>query len=203
MARPKWKEAVENEGLLAGRPSRKLADKAKRKAVQLDLLGGDPIPDWAGYDPTELDPSETNGSSISMLAEFDDPYDGRTKRCLLTGDAHGPVLEKGIRRLAAQRGQALLSIDVIKAPHHGSLHNVTRPLVRAVDAPTWLFSSNGLNHGHPHKEAVARVVQDGGRPLHLKFNYRTPVNQIWDTRTWKQRHGYDTEYGDGSLIIRI
>ena len=138
-----------------------------------------------------------------MLAEFHDPEDGRTKRCLLTGDSHGPVLEKGIRLLAAQRGEARLAVDVMKAPHHGSLRNVTKALVRAVDAPTWLFSSNGVKHGHPHKEAVARVVQGGGRPLHLKFNYRTPVNEVWDNRTWEQRYGYDTEYGDGLLTVRV
>jgi beta-lactamase superfamily II metal-dependent hydrolase len=201
--KPKWKEVVEAEGLVTGTPSPKLADKARRKGVDLDLLGGDPILDWANYDPTDLDDTEANGSSIAILAEFDDPEDGRIKRCLLTGDAHGPVLTRGVRRLANQRGQERLVVDVVKLPHHGSVRNVTRPLIQALDAETWLFSSNGKQHGHPHKEAVARVVIDGPSPKHLKFNYRTPINEPWDNASWKATHGYDTEYGDGMLTVQV
>jgi hypothetical protein len=200
--KPHWKEIVEAEGLVTGVPTAKLADKARRKGVVLDLLG-DPIPDWADHDPEDLDHTEANGSSIAIVAEYDDPDDGRTKSALLTGDAHGPVLAAGVRRLAAERGQDRLAVDLVKLPHHGSLKNVTRDLVRALDARTWLFSSIGKQHGHPHKEAVARVVVDAPKPKHLKFNYRTKVNEIWDNPASKQKHGYDTEYGDGELLVRV
>lgn len=201
--KPKWKEVVEAEGLVTGVPTAKLADKARKKGVTLDLLGSDPIPDWADHDPGDLDHTEPNGSSIAIVAEYDDPDDGRTKSALLTGDAHGPVLAAGVRRLAQQRGQDRLAVDLVKLPHHGSLKNVTRDLVQALDARTWLFSSIGKQHGHPHKEAVARVVLDAPRPKHLKFNYRTTINEIWDNAGWKQKHGYDTEYGDGELLVRV
>lgn len=201
--KPKWKKVVEAEGLVTGKPTPKLADKARKKGVILDLLGGDPIPSWADFDPLDLDTTEANGSSIAILAEYDDPEDGRMKRCLLTGDAHGPVLARGVRKLAKERGQKRLEVDVVKLPHHGSLRNVTRALVQALDGRTWLFSSNGKQHGHPHKEAVARVVLDTPRPKHLKFNYRTTINEVWDNRIWKENYGFDTEYGDGTLTVRV
>jgi hypothetical protein len=121
----------------------------------------------------------------------------------LTGDAHGPVLTSGIRRLARQRGEERLRVDAVKLPHHGSLRNVTRELVQVLDAKTWLFSSDGRQHGHPHREAVARVILDGPRPKALNFNYRTQVNKIWDSADWKGRYDYSTEYGDGVLTVSL
>lgn len=58
-----------------------------------------------------------------MLAEFEDPEDGRIKRCLFTGDSHGPVLEKGIRRLAAQRSEDRLAVEVMTAPQEAKSEN--------------------------------------------------------------------------------
>lgn len=99
--------------------------------------------------------------------------------------------------------QERLRVDVVKAPHHGSLRNVSKDLVKAVDGRTWLFSSNGVQHEHPHREAVARVVTGAIRPTSLKFNYRTAFNEIWDLAVRKQQFNYDTEYGNGSLMTKI
>ena len=201
--KPHWRDIVIAEGLETGKPSKKLADKALKKGAKLDLLGGDQVPIWAGYDPKDLNKTVANGSSIAVIAEYDDPDDGRTKRALLTGDAHGPILTAGVQRLARQREQPRLVIDLVKLPHHGSLKNVTQPLIQSLQASTWLFLSIGKQHGHPHKEAVARVLLDAPKPKHLKFNYRTPVNELWDNAAWKKKYGYDTEYGDGTLTVRL
>jgi hypothetical protein len=198
--KPEWEKVVRDAGLIPGVPSQTLIDKAAGKGIAIDLLG-DPIAEWAAYEPSDLDSTEANGSSIAVYAEFDDG--GITKRALFAGDAHGPVLERGVRRLARQLGEDRLRVDAFKAPHHGSLKNVTRDLVRTIDARIWLFSSNGVRHGHPHKEAVARVLVDGDRPRSLKFNYRSEQNKRWDTAAWKAKYGYDTEYGDGTLTISL
>ena len=171
--------------------------------MNLDLLGPDSISEWADHDPGDIDDKEANGSSIAVVAEYDDPEDGRMKRCLLTGDAHGQVLTAGVRRLARSAARIAFLVDLVKLPHHGSLKNVSRALVQSLDARTWLFSSNGKQHGHPHKQAVARVVLDTRGSKHLKFNYRSPINEIWDNSQWKARHQYDTEYGDGTLTVRV
>jgi beta-lactamase superfamily II metal-dependent hydrolase len=202
--RREWKKVVEAAGLAPGVPSQTLVDKAGRKGIELDILGGPPVRQWAGHDPNDLDDSEANGSSITVLAEYDDPdAGGRTKRLLLTGDGFGPVLAPAIERLALERGQERLKVDAVKLPHHGSRRNVTSAFVKSLDSKAWLFSSDGTTHEHPDKEAVARVLVDGKSARHLKFNYRTDENMIWDDSSVKGDFDYTTEYGDGTLTVAI
>jgi hypothetical protein len=200
--RDDWKHVVKDAGLAPGVPSQELVDKAGRKGVKLDLLGGDPVRDLAESRPDDLDHTTANGSTIAVLAEFDDE-DGVTKRCLLAGDAHGPVLARGIGRLADQLGEARLRLDAFKVPHHGSLRNVTRELIEGVDCRRYLFSSNGAINQHPHMEAVARTVHYGSPEPTLHFNYRTKWNEGWDDSGWKGRYRYETAYGDGTLTVPL
>lgn len=126
------------------------------------------------------DTSEANGSSIAVLSEFDDPEDGRTKRCLLTGDAFAPVLRASLLRHLG--GPGVLSVDALKLPHHGSKSNVSRELLELLRCRSFLFSSNGRRYGHPDPEGVARVIvygRGGGNP-ELVFNYRTEINEVWE-----------------------
>jgi beta-lactamase superfamily II metal-dependent hydrolase len=199
--RDTWRTVVKEGGLAPGVPSQRLVDKARQKGVRLDLLGGDPIREWADSQTEDLDDTAANGSSIALVAEYED--DGVTKRCLLAGDAHGPVLAEGIRRLADQLGETRLRLDAFKLPHHGSLRNVTREVVEAVDCRRYLFSTNGVSHKHPHREAVARVIVYGtpGRTFH--FNYRTKFNESWDDSGLRRQYDYGTEYGDGTLTVNI
>jgi hypothetical protein len=199
--RATWRAVVERGGLAPGVASQGLVDKARRKGVRLDLLGGDPIPEWADSHTTDLDGTEANGSSIAVVAEYVD--EGVTKRCLLAGDAHGPVLAEGIRRLADQLGEAQLRLDAFKLPHHGSLRNVTRELIEAVDCRRYLFSTNGVSHQHPHREAVARVLIYGASDSTLHFNYRTRFNGSWDDCELRRKYNYGSEYGDGTLTVKL
>ena len=61
-----------------------------------------------------------------------------------------------------------LELDAFKLPHHGSRGNVTRELIQSVDCPLWIFSTDGTQFRHPHKQAVARVILHGGE-RHLGF----------------------------------
>jgi Metallo-beta-lactamase superfamily len=199
--RDEWTTVVEEGGLAPGVPSKRLADKARRKGVQLDLLGADPVRDLADNRADDLDTTVANGSSIAVLAEYND--EGIAKRCLLAGDAHGPVLAKGIRRLAGQFGEDRLRLEAFKLPHHGSLRNVTSELIQSVICHCYLFSTNGVRHQHPHKEAVARVLVHGVPPTSLHFNYRTSFNACWDYPEFQQRYDYYAYYGDGALTVNI
>jgi len=198
LLREEWETVVKEGGLVAGVPSARLADKASRKGVKLDLLG-DPIREWADGEIDDLDKTAANGSSIAVFAEYTD--EGVTKRCLLAGDAHGPVLTDGIRRLAQQLEQDRLQLDAFKVPHHGSHRNVTRDLIQSVDCRHYMFSTNGAINEHPHKEAVARVLAYGTPGATLHFNYRTKFNEIWDVPGWQQKYEYHVEYGDGTLTV--
>jgi beta-lactamase superfamily II metal-dependent hydrolase len=181
-----WDKEVEKAGL--DRKSVKAVLEALRARRALrpeddfdDELGEEEIDVRALADrQTKPDTSEANGSSIAVLAEFDDPEDGRTKRCLLTGDAFAPVLRASLLRHLG--GSGVLSIDALKLPHHGSKSNVSRELLELLRCRSFLFSSNGRRHGHPDPEGVARVIvygRSGGHP-ELVFNYRTEINEVWE-----------------------
>jgi hypothetical protein len=131
------------------------------------------------------DNREANGSSIAVLAEFD----GR--RVLLAGDAHPDLLSDSLRRLA---GSDRLRLDAFKLSHHGSKANVSRDILDKVDCQRYLFSTNGAQHRHPDREAVARVIKFGGPAPQLLFNYRTEFNTIWDSVQLRHDYGYTVRY---------
>ena len=200
LLRPKWEEVVRDGGLVPGVPGQALVDKAAGKGIAIDLLG-DPIPDWAAFDPSDLDTTEANGSSIAVLAEYDDA--GTTKRALLAGDAHGPVLARGLRRLAAQRGEARLSVDAFKAPHHGSRKNLTR-------ATSFGPSTPGC--GCSRRTATCTAIRTGKRSRGSSSTERDrraavqlpdETERRMDDPGLKDRYEYTTEYGDGSLAVAL
>jgi hypothetical protein len=41
---------------------------------------------------------------------------------------------------------------------------------------------------------VARVILDGGPDVELVFNYRTPINAVWDSPNLQMLHGYRVRY---------
>jgi len=141
-----WKEVVEAAGLRPG-----LEAEEEPSVVAPGLLGGT-LADLAA-DRSSSDTSAANGSSIAFVLE----YEG--KRVLFAADAHPDVLTEGFSQIAEKPYR----LDACKLPHHGSKGNVTRSLVKALDCPLWLVSSNGVRFRHPDDAALARVILSGGR----------------------------------------
>lgn len=144
------------------------------------------IPDVASLAQTrfEDDPSEANGSSIAFVAE----HDG--KRVLFSGDACVETLLAGLERFSLG---APVRFDLVKLPHHGSPHNISKTLIDKIDCPRYVFSSNGSIFHHPKPVAVARVIEFADSP-ELIFNYVSDENAIWGENVVKQLHGYTTLY---------
>jgi hypothetical protein len=146
------------------------------------------------------DTAENNGSSITVLAE----YEGRS--VLLGADAHAPLLVTSIRRLLKQRGVQKLKLDAFKVPHHGSQNNLNVELMQLLDCRNYLISTNGDHFNHPDREAIGRVIKYGGTRPRLWFNYRTALNEVWETAELQQKHGYEATYpelGQQGLIVRL
>jgi beta-lactamase superfamily II metal-dependent hydrolase len=189
--KPVWKKACEAAGLKAGMAAR------RPKPPGLESFGPLSVDKLADA-PFEEDKTEANGSSISLLLR----YEGTT--VLLGADAHPRTLEAAIHRLEGTNGR--LKIDAFKVPHHGSQNNVSRALLGRVRCSRYLLSTNGAYYKHPNREAVARVLKYG-RPgrgtIDLVFNYRTDLNDIWDSVSLKKRWEYTTSYpskGDGGVV---
>jgi beta-lactamase superfamily II metal-dependent hydrolase len=116
----------------------------------------------------------TNGSSIAVLLE----HGGAS--VLLAGDAFANDIAHALYALALHRGLSPpLHLDAVKLSHHGSRASLTTDLFRTLIADYYLISTDNHRYGHPHDEALARVVLYGGpRPV-LCFNHTTPKNLRW------------------------
>ncbi len=199
-----WASELRKEGLTPG---------SVREA--LDLLYSSPrlrLPEGIAFAPGapavdvealaapdhDIDSSEPNASSITLLAEFEG------KSALLAGDAVASVLATAIRRLLAERSQDLLGLDAFKLPHHGSRRNVRHDYLPMVRADRYLVSTNGSYFHHPDPEAMARILNQDGDGRELFFNYRTEENEMWDDPMLQERWGYRATYpASGALGIRV
>jgi beta-lactamase superfamily II metal-dependent hydrolase len=137
--------------------------------------------------PFREDPAEPNGTSIAFLAEFD----GR--RVLLGADAHPGVLARALRGLGYGPDNRL-RLDLLKLPHHGSKANLSPELLSLIDCTHFAISTDGSRHGHPDREAIARLlVTDEERPKTLYFNAAQPSADLWNNATLKKKWAYATE----------
>ena len=177
-----WKTLMMDSAGDAKAALKKLAAAKKYK----DVLGKGKMPDVKSLAdrPFEPDNATPNGSSIVVLLE----YDGR--RCLFAADSHPDVLESGIDRLLAEEGSTRLKLDALKVPHHGSRHNNSVTLYKKLNCRCYLVSTNGNRFQHPHAEAIARIIQYGGRGVRLFFNYDSEFTRVWDNHELKRRYGY-------------
>lgn len=183
--RRNWTSVLKTAGMRPGDQRAALAALAKRK----DLAGLEGAGDLLG-EKTKLDSSAANGSSISMLVEFEG------KSVLLTGDSFGPVLERGIGRLLKERGQERLSVDVVKLPHHCSAGNVSEAFLALLDARRFVISTNGDKYSHPDKTAVQRVLARPGRTrgTELVFDYLSDTTTPWTSAAAQKRGGYTARF---------
>ncbi|HAG76030.1 MAG TPA: hypothetical protein DCL53_11325 [Thauera sp.] len=137
----------------------------------------------------KVDKAAANGSSIAFLAEFGG------KSCLFLADAHHDVITASLRRLLAQRGEAVLRVDAVKVSHHGSAGNISDELLALIDSPRFLFSTNGSQFRHPDAEAVQRIIaRSVHQPPTLCFNYESQTTLRWAPAERQAGLGYIAEY---------
>jgi hypothetical protein len=106
----------------------------------------------------------SNLASLTFLAE----EDGRS--LLLTGDAHGDEILRGLREAGRLDGGSI-HVDVLKLQHHGSEHNIDPAFCRTVTADHYLFCANG-EHENPDLRVVELVAKSrkDDRRFKLWFN---------------------------------
>lgn len=177
---PVWEEECKNANLIPGATPRRPAPPGFEHMGRLDIAA------LAGSNFTP-DSKEANGSTIALLVEHDD------RRILLGGDAHVDRLISSLTPLAAAEGHRV-RLDALKVPHHGSAGNLSNDLLALLDCDRYLISTNGDYFSHPHPEAIARIICNGGTEPELIFNYRTTQTTRWDIAAWQQNYGYRVNY---------
>lgn len=98
------------------------------------------------------DDSVPNLSSIVLLAE----RDGR--KVLLTGDARGDFILKGLEEDGLVAPGGVFAVDLLKMPHHGSDRNVDEDFLRRIPARQYLFTGNG-EYGNPERETFRMLAE--------------------------------------------
>jgi beta-lactamase superfamily II metal-dependent hydrolase len=186
-----WEDEVVAAGLKPGVQDQALEEAARKKGIP-DLLGTKLDVDALATSKLQPDKAPANGSTISVLAEYED------SSCILTGDSHPDVLQAGLERLCKERKVERLAVDALKVPHHGSMFNVSNEVLDLVETNRYLFSTNGNQTEHPHPQGVARTIKHGGSPT-LFFNYRVRTTEGWDDRRLMKQHRYKAVYPEGSV----
>jgi hypothetical protein len=120
-----------------------------------------------------VDDSIHNLSSLVVLAELDG------KRILLTGDARGDFIIDSLRDAGLVKN-GKCTIDILKAPHHGSVRNVAADFFKTIVADHYVFSANGRD-GNPDPatfDLLFKARPSGTYHLWLTNGVTKAVNHI-------------------------
>jgi hypothetical protein len=102
-----------------------------------------------------VDESVPNLSSIAMLLRS-----GR-RRMLLTGDARGDDVLAGLAEARLIDAKGRCKVNVLKIPHHGSVHNVAPEFFDTIVANHYVISADG-RHGNPEPETLEMLTSSQG-----------------------------------------
>jgi beta-lactamase superfamily II metal-dependent hydrolase len=158
--REQWK-AISDE---LGDTEHTLADRSK-SIPSVENIGA------LAATPDKPDTAVPNGTSIAFVL----CHQGR--RVLFGADAQPDDL---VESLSHHFREVPIRFDAIKVPHHGSAANNTNRLIRLLEAPQWLISTDGSGRSaHPDAEAVARIVLGASPGKRLIFNYASRQSICW------------------------
>jgi len=181
----KWEKDVSAKGFKPGdlEAAWKALAKKKKFLPEKGLLGASPDLDALLKKQFVKDQAAPNGSSIGFLAEY-----GK-KSALFLADTHPDVVAASIKRLCEDRKTERLKVGAVKVSHHASKANTSDALLRLIDSPRWLISTNGDKFKHPHSACMARIVKIA-RPKKFYFNYDTRFTKPWISKTAQKKFKY-------------
>jgi beta-lactamase superfamily II metal-dependent hydrolase len=178
--RPVWSAECKKHGLVPG------IARAEQSSEGIERFGALSIAEIEklAAAPFEKDTSAANGSSIAFILSY------RGKSILLTGDAHVDIMNANLDR--AGRGKPV-ALDACKLSHHGSKGTVSSELLAKIECGLFLVSTDGLQHDHPHREAIARVITSRAGSTRLVGNYRADNLLEWDVPRLRRHFNYTVE----------
>ena len=111
------------------------------------------------------DNSIENGSSISILMEYND------KKILWLADSHPSDVVNSLTKMGFNKENKIVC-EWVKVTHHGSKGNNSDALYDIIKSENYLFSANGENkHNLPSKECIARILRNKMRPSNSKYKF--------------------------------
>lgn len=132
----------------------------------------------------EKDNSATNGSSLAFIIEYKD------KKLLFLGDSHEDIVFESLERLKVKDYN--LKFDLMKVSHHGSNKNISNRLINLIYCDKFIFSTNGISHGHPDLETIAKIiVKKTQYKKELLFNYNLEILEKLNNEDLKKEYKYE------------
>jgi hypothetical protein len=113
------------------------------------------------------DKSVPNLSSIVIIVSVG----GKTM--LMTGDARGDDILEYLEA-AGHKVDGTQTLDVMKVPHHGSMHNVTLDFFKALPARTYVISADG-RHDNPDAPTIQWIAEARGAEK-FEYVFASPMN---------------------------
>jgi beta-lactamase superfamily II metal-dependent hydrolase len=126
-------------------------DKEIKKLVKKKKLEPTEMITLAAY----LDKSVYNLSSIVCLIEC------KGKTILLTGDARGDCILKGLEDADKLKKGSDIKFDILKLPHHGSNRDVTQDFFKRIKADYYIISADG-KYGNPDIDTLEMLSSARG-----------------------------------------
>lgn len=126
------------------------------------------------------DDKMANNASIAFLLIYDGHY------MLFSGDASSDqMVEAGkdyLRRIG--REEEFIKLDLIKLPHHGSSHNLSREFLEVFQTKRYLISTSGhKGYRHPGKGALAQIAAvlncEETAEIYCNYNWWNGKSSFW------------------------
>tara|TARA_B100001179_G_C18601052_1_gene410292 strand:- start:1841 stop:2899 length:1059 start_codon:yes stop_codon:yes gene_type:complete len=124
-------------------------------------------------DTFSKDRSPTNGSSIAFILEVGQ------KKILFLGDSYACTIVESLENLGHTKENKLV-VDYVKLSHHGSSRNTSVEMLDLIECRSYLISTDGTRHGHPHKRTLARILDAHSENI-IYFNYKDAFKGILST----------------------
>ena len=144
----------------------------------------------------EYDSSQTNGSSISFIIEYD------AKKLLFLGDSHSNIIYNKLVDLKSKGYE--LSFDAVKISHHGSNKNISKKFIDLIEGKRFLISTDGNKHEHPDMEALAKIITNNQKSKkEIIFNYEIEKIKPLCNAKLEEKYNYVIKFLTDDELIKI
>ena len=125
------------------------------------------------------------------------------KKNTLTKYAYNHIDECALSfKVTFYKNDEIIEFDIIKISHHGSLKN-NFEWIEKLYSKKYIVSTNGKSHGHPHKEVLAKILQNNFKQKEFYFNYPIRLKEELEKEELQEIYNYSVEFGDGKSILKI
>jgi beta-lactamase superfamily II metal-dependent hydrolase len=170
--------------------------KAKAKKGYFETSGG--MGDYSKSIKTHIEEDEfisdtrvANGSSIAfILTQHEENY-------LFLGDSHPGLIVEQLGLLGYSPDHPL-KVSFVKLSHHGSKANTCADLLKLIQTDKYVISTHGLQHGHPDKALIARILSQNPKAT-IAFNYPELIKFIFLKEDYKDFPEFTA--GDANKIL--